>query len=119
MLFGQLYADPAVSRVRYERPRTGRTMTASLRCEVAALLDSLGVSPDLYTGGSLAVKSPLTGEVIAEVAEISAEQATKTIDRPASPPAPPAATQAAESLEHQAARTARLLRLQSPTVAPD
>ncbi|KXV35115.1 aldehyde dehydrogenase, partial [Gluconobacter oxydans] len=54
-------------------------MTASLRCEVAALLDSLGVSPDLYTGGSLAVKSPLTGEVIAEVSEVSAEQAKETI----------------------------------------
>lgn len=54
-------------------------MTASLRCEVAALLDSLGVSPDLYTAGSLAVKSPLTGEAIAEVAEISAEQAKETI----------------------------------------
>ncbi|KXV20772.1 L-piperidine-6-carboxylate dehydrogenase [Gluconobacter oxydans] len=56
-------------------------MTASLRCEVTALLDSLGVSPDLYTGGSLAVKSPLTGEVIAEVAEISAEQAKETVAR--------------------------------------
>lgn len=54
-------------------------MTASLRCEVAALLDSLGVSPDLYAGGSLAVKCPLTGEVIAEVAEIGAEQAKETI----------------------------------------
>lgn len=63
--------------------QTGRTMAASLRSEVTTLLDSLGVSADLYTRGTLAVTSPLTGERIAEVAEISAEDAKATIGRAA------------------------------------
>ncbi|MBS1027625.1 L-piperidine-6-carboxylate dehydrogenase [Gluconobacter albidus] len=58
-------------------------MAASLRSEVTTLLDSLGVSADLYTRGTLAVTSPLTGERIAEVAEISAEDAKATIGRAA------------------------------------
>lgn len=63
--------------------QTGRTMAASLRSEVTTLLDSLGVSADLYTRGTLAVTSPLTGERVAEVAEISAEDAKATIGRAA------------------------------------
>ena len=58
-------------------------MAASLRSEVTTLLDSLGVSADLYSGGTLAVTSPLTGERIAEVVEISADDAKATIGRAA------------------------------------
>ncbi|HEX2217003.1 MAG TPA: aldehyde dehydrogenase family protein [Xanthobacteraceae bacterium] len=52
---------------------------AGAATEVAQLLDALGVPRAAYTQGNLPVRSPITGEVIAHVAETSAEQARAAI----------------------------------------
>ncbi len=54
---------------------------SSLPTEVDQLLQRLGVPRDAYTGGSLPVRSPITGEKIASVAETSTAQATAAIGR--------------------------------------
>ncbi|MDO9356452.1 MAG: aldehyde dehydrogenase family protein, partial [Solirubrobacteraceae bacterium] len=54
---------------------------SSLPTEVAELLQRLGVPRDAYTGGSLPVRSPVTGEQIAAVAETSTAQAAEAIGR--------------------------------------
>ncbi|MGJ7518891.1 L-piperidine-6-carboxylate dehydrogenase [Variovorax sp. LT1P1] len=54
---------------------------SSLPTEVAELLQRLGVPRDACIGGSLPVRSPVTGEQIAAVAETSAAQATEAIGR--------------------------------------
>lgn len=54
-------------------------MTASLRGETRDLLAGIGVDAALLEGGSLAVRSPVTGEVIANVRETSADQARAAI----------------------------------------
>ena len=43
------------------------TGNLTLKAEVGALLTELGVDPVSYTGGTLATKSPITGETIAHV----------------------------------------------------
>ncbi len=53
----------------------------SIASEVGALLEQFGVAADRFTGGSLEVRSPITGEVIANVAEVSAAKASETIAR--------------------------------------
>jgi aldehyde dehydrogenase (NAD+) len=44
-------------------------MIMTLRARAGSLLETLGVSSDRYTGGGRAVRSPLTGEIIAHVAD--------------------------------------------------
>ena len=52
---------------------------ASLATETASLLAAMGVSTDKITGGSLAVRSPITGETIAAVPQATAQQAKTAI----------------------------------------
>ncbi len=54
---------------------------SSLPTEVAELLQRLGVPRDAYTDGVLPVRSPVTGEQIAAVAETSTAQAGEAIGR--------------------------------------
>lgn len=54
---------------------------SSLPTEVGELLQRLGVPHDAYTGGSLPVRSPVTGEQIAAVAETSTARAGEAIGR--------------------------------------
>jgi aldehyde dehydrogenase (NAD+) len=49
--------------------------------EVDALLRDLGVDPARHTGGTLAVRSPITGEVIAQVRETSVAEAAAAIEQ--------------------------------------
>ena len=56
------------------------TDTTKTAADVANLLKALGVDAKTYTGGSLAVTSPVTGDRIADVAETSAADAKKAID---------------------------------------
>ena len=56
------------------------TDTTKIAEDVSALLKTLGVDAKTYTGGTLAVTSPVTGDVIANVVETSAADTTKTID---------------------------------------
>jgi aldehyde dehydrogenase (NAD+) len=51
----------------------------SIKQEVETLLEQLGVAPSAHTNGTLIVRTPLTGEVIAQVPTISAADATKVI----------------------------------------
>ncbi len=61
---------------------TETTQTKSSAGEqVAALLNSLGVDAKAYQGGSLAVHSPITGDLIANVAETSNADAKTAIDK--------------------------------------
>ncbi|ESQ86647.1 aldehyde dehydrogenase [Asticcacaulis sp. AC460] len=55
-----------------EKTRTGE--------EVANLLKALGVDAATYTGGSLTVTSPVTGDEIAQTVETPAADASKAID---------------------------------------
>ncbi|ESQ75243.1 aldehyde dehydrogenase family protein [Asticcacaulis sp. AC402] len=55
-----------------EKTRTGE--------EVATLLKALGVDAATYTGGSLTVTSPVTGDEIAQTVETPAADAAKAID---------------------------------------
>ncbi len=52
----------------------------SVAAEVPALLESLGVARDSFTGGTLKVRSPITGDLIAAVKEDSAAVAKAAID---------------------------------------
>ncbi|MFG1420283.1 L-piperidine-6-carboxylate dehydrogenase [Roseixanthobacter liquoris] len=45
------------------------TSTPSPAVEIAALLDRLGVAPDVRAGGTLAARSPITGEQVAALTE--------------------------------------------------
>jgi aldehyde dehydrogenase (NAD+) len=49
--------------------------------EVRSLLQRLGVDSRAYTGGTLAAKSPLTGEVVAQLRESGVGEARAAIDR--------------------------------------
>lgn len=51
----------------------------SIKQETHNLLTLLGVPANQYTGGSLAVRTPLTGEVIAQVPETNTDTAAKAI----------------------------------------
>jgi aldehyde dehydrogenase (NAD+) len=51
----------------------------SAAAEAAEVLDRLGVSSGLWTGGTLAVRSPVTGELVAEVRETSPAEAAARI----------------------------------------
>ncbi len=52
-----------------------------LASEVDALLGKLGVALNRHTGGTLAARSPITGELTGHVHEISAAQAKAEIDK--------------------------------------
>ena len=52
-----------------------------LLSEVDQLLQRLGVPRAAYTGGTLAARSPITGEVLAQVPQQSAADATAAIGR--------------------------------------
>ena len=51
-----------------------------LAAEVKTILSDLGVKADAYTGGTLAVRSPITGTEIGKLPEVSAANAAKAID---------------------------------------
>ncbi len=53
----------------------------SVTAETTAILSDLGVARERITGGALAVRSPITGEVIANVREHSATEAAAAIER--------------------------------------
>ncbi|TIV14807.1 MAG: aldehyde dehydrogenase family protein, partial [Mesorhizobium sp.] len=52
----------------------------TLAKETASLLEKLGVTKDALSGGDLIVRSPVTGEQIAALKQISAADAGKAID---------------------------------------
>jgi hypothetical protein len=52
-----------------------------LPTEIEQLLQRLGVPRTAYTGGELTVRSPVTGEVIAQVPQTTAVEATGAIGR--------------------------------------
>ena len=52
----------------------------TLSQETLALLTQLGVSPTALSGGDLAVRSPVTGEEIAKVGQVSGADAGRAID---------------------------------------
>jgi aldehyde dehydrogenase (NAD+) len=54
--------------------------TLTFSAEIASLMASFGVDEKALTGGTLAVRSPINGETIANVAEISADETRKAID---------------------------------------
>ena len=56
-------------------------MTESVAAETRAILERLGVPTGAWRGGTLAARSPITGEEVARVREISAADAGKAIDR--------------------------------------
>jgi aldehyde dehydrogenase (NAD+) len=57
------------------------TGNLTLKAEVGALLTELGVDPNSYTGGTLAAKSPITGETVAHVRETTKADATSAIQK--------------------------------------
>jgi aldehyde dehydrogenase (NAD+) len=57
------------------------TETTRTATDVAHLLKALGVTEATYTGGGLAVHSPNTGDLIAQVVEMPAAEAKAAIDR--------------------------------------
>lgn len=57
------------------------TKTVNVVQETAALLEKLGVSKDLYTGGDMASFSPVTGEQIANLKTVSAAEAAAKIEK--------------------------------------
>ncbi|MFN3721239.1 MAG: aldehyde dehydrogenase family protein [Rhizobium rhizophilum] len=54
--------------------------TLKFSAETATLMASFGVDAKALTGGTLSVRSPINGETIAAVAEISADDTRKAID---------------------------------------
>lgn len=54
--------------------------TLDLAAEVNSILSDLGVKAESYTGGTLVVRSPITGAEIGKLPEISAEEAGKAIE---------------------------------------
>ncbi len=57
------------------------SVASSVVSEVHALLQRLGVPASAYQGGDLAVRSPLTGEVVAHVPQHTPAQTTEAIGR--------------------------------------
>lgn len=57
------------------------SVVSSVVSEVHALLQRLGVPASAYQGGDLAVRSPLTGEVVAHVPQHTPAQSTEAIGR--------------------------------------
>ncbi|MDE2487479.1 MAG: aldehyde dehydrogenase family protein [Alphaproteobacteria bacterium] len=57
-----------------------QTKIASAASEAADVLERLGVRQDLWTTGNRAVRSPITGEVIAHVHDASPEQVAAALD---------------------------------------
>ncbi|KQV35711.1 MULTISPECIES: aldehyde dehydrogenase family protein [unclassified Rhizobium] len=55
------------------------TKTVNVAAEAASLLDKLGVDKALYTGGDMASYSPVTGEKIADLKIVSADEAARKI----------------------------------------
>ncbi len=55
------------------------TTTMTIKHEVESLLTHLGVPATAYSGGDLTVRTPITGEIIAQLPTIAAADATKTI----------------------------------------
>lgn len=53
----------------------------NLAAEVSSILGSLGISQDSLTGGTLEVRSPINGEIIGKIAEISEGDAKAAIDK--------------------------------------
>ena len=53
----------------------------NLATETQTLLVKLGVNPAHLAGGTLVAKSPITGEVLARIPEISAEAARVAIEK--------------------------------------
>ncbi len=51
----------------------------SLRAETGRLLTELGVAPDAYGAGEIPARSPITGETVGHVREISAAEAARRI----------------------------------------
>lgn len=52
----------------------------SVAAEAAQILQRLGVEPSLYTGGTLAAFSPVTGEQTGDLKVVTSEDAAKAID---------------------------------------
>ncbi|CAD7050411.1 aldehyde dehydrogenase family protein [Pseudorhizobium endolithicum] len=52
-----------------------------LAADVKNILGSLGVKPERYTGGTLTVRSPITGREIGKLPEMSASDAAAAIDK--------------------------------------
>ena len=57
------------------------TGNRTLKAEVGALLTELGVDPVTYTGGTLAARSPITGETVAHVRETTKAAVTSAIQK--------------------------------------
>ncbi|HTO33047.1 MAG TPA: aldehyde dehydrogenase family protein [Pararhizobium sp.] len=57
------------------------TKTVNVVQETAALLEKLGVSKSLYTGGDMASFSPVTGEQIASLKTVTAAEAAAKIEK--------------------------------------
>ena len=57
------------------------TKTVDVRKETAALLGKLGVQADLYTGGDMPSYSPVTGETIAELKTVSANDVGAIVEK--------------------------------------
>ncbi|MFK0386484.1 aldehyde dehydrogenase family protein [Agrobacterium sp. NPDC090273] len=57
------------------------TKTVDVRKETAALLGKLGVQADLYTGGDMPSYSPVTGERIAELKTVSANEVGAIVEK--------------------------------------
>ncbi len=55
------------------------TATSDLAAETKAILTEIGVPPDRYTGGTLAVSSPVTGAEIGRLKEHSTDEASAAI----------------------------------------
>jgi aldehyde dehydrogenase (NAD+) len=55
------------------------TASANLACETAEILTALGVASSRYAGGTLPAHSPITGEIIGQVRETSAADASADI----------------------------------------
>ncbi|TCU69258.1 aldehyde dehydrogenase (NAD+) [Bradyrhizobium sp. R2.2-H] len=53
----------------------------SLKAEVDALLVELGVEPASYTGGTLVATTPITGETVAHVRQVDADDAASAIEK--------------------------------------
>ncbi|WP_188515707.1 L-piperidine-6-carboxylate dehydrogenase [Alsobacter metallidurans] len=56
-------------------------MAATVRDDVLGILDRLGVPASAFQKGGMAARSPITGEVVAELREASAEDASAAIGR--------------------------------------
>ncbi|MDB5418394.1 MAG: NAD-dependent aldehyde dehydrogenase [Phenylobacterium sp.] len=57
-----------------------QTKIASAASDAADVLGRLGVRPELWTAGDRAVRSPVTGEIIAQVQDTSPERVQATIE---------------------------------------